>query len=150
MGNKTFLDEYGFAATAKTALNLFEVQSRSSGRTSRMIERLRDGDRVLVGDQKFARWIEDRLAKVGKKDVKVLVVPPSQNPMERYGTSPVGRTFFDHTWIEAFFHRSLDNAARDLQYIQQAMSKDWPDQTNPLADKSGWSMNEFHLKTPSK
>jgi len=122
-----FVDEFGFAAAGLAGLNMFETTMRGSGRTSRMIERLTDNDQLIVATPKERERIERLLRKAGKSKVRVYAVEPTAHPLRYVGTAPAGRTYYEHTWVYAYFTASIVAAARELTSFQREMSKTWPE-----------------------
>ena len=66
--------------------------------------------------------LERKLKEMGKADIKVVVMTPDRNPMERGGTNREGATLFDHTWIEAWWTRKIQAIRDELNGIEDAMS----------------------------
>ena len=119
-------DEYGLTAAAKTGLRIFEMSSRGSGRTARLVERVTDEDQIVVPKREVAEYIRRKLRDAGKK-TRVLVVDRF-NPEHR---AQNGRTFFDHTWIEQYIRDATCRAEDDIEAMQRAMSKTWPEAPKP-------------------
>ena len=132
------MDEYGFSAAARMALQLFETNSRQTGRTARMIERVRDGDLIVTSMGKEALRLERLLKEAKKTGVKIIVCNSDDYPIERARGAIPSRVFFDHSWVLAYFQRELEHADARLERLQREMSKAWPEAPEP--DKSGISM----------
>jgi hypothetical protein len=122
----TVYDEYGFGSAANVGIELFATMARGTGRTFRLIERVANGDQIIVADAREAERIRKLLISARKPGVTVLVVPPGECPIHHVSTAPRGRTFYEHNWVYEYWHRVLDAAARDLVIWQQATSKTWP------------------------
>jgi hypothetical protein len=121
-------DPSGHAAAAIAGMELFEISSRRSGRTSRLLELVQDGDRVICHDERHARLVKQQLRDRGKVAVDVGHAPPCRDGLlRRFGTMPKGRTFVDHEWARQFFAAAIDEARGDLTKLLTAMSKTWPD-----------------------
>lgn len=127
------MDEYGYGEVAKVAIQLFEQSARQSGRTMRMIERVSDGDRIVVTTDQERRHIEVRLREAGKTKVRVIVWS-NDGFSDAFRGQPEGRTFFDHTWVHQHFLRCLKNAETDLEHLQRETSASWPEKLE--VDKS--------------
>ncbi len=119
-------DEYGFGAAASAGLRMFDGACRATGRTSRLIERVTDEDQIVCPTSQIAEHVR-RLLHHAKKKTRVIVSPVNEVPMHHAGTAPHGRTYFEHTWVQAHFERALSGAAADLRTFSIAMSKTWPD-----------------------
>ena len=136
------MDEYGLIAAAKTGLKLFEASSRGSGRTSRLVERVTDEDQIVAPTREVSDYIRHRLKDAGKK-TRVFTIPVDRfNPEHR---APNGRTFFDHTWIEQYIRQSICRAEDDLEAMQRAMSKTWPEAPKPDS-MSARVVNEYAVR----
>lgn len=130
------MDEYGYSAAMKAGLAVFEMSGRGSGRTMRMIERAADEDRIVTTTPREAKRIERILRERGKKTA-VVALEPSALPMERLSTQPLGRTWFDHLWQQAYYEHRMAQADSDLEFFQKAVSKTWPEnEADFLADRN--------------
>lgn len=134
-------DEYGFGAAASSALILYEMTQRGSGRTARMIERAQDGDQIVCANGRECDRIFRLLAKARKSNVRVFVVNEN-HPLSRMEPAR-GRTFFDHGWILQHFENALKLAARDLEHFQRATSKTWPEAPPPMDSKAVTYLDTF-------
>ena len=121
------MDEYGFLAVAKAGLRTFEQCCRQSGRTSRMIERVTDDDRIVCSTKAEADRVRSLLIGAGKGKTQVFTLSPKEVPMRRLPPSSRGRTFFDHGWVYEFVLRSIEGAEHDLESFQRETSKTWPE-----------------------
>jgi hypothetical protein len=145
-------DECGYAATLKSSLHYFAINSRQTGRTSRLIERVKDGDQIVAPSAEVARYIERRLREYGKNNIKVFSVSPSEMPLNFVGTAHHGRTFFEHSWVERFFINAIDQAEKQLESYSIAMSKTWPEAPKPqfLPDQPWRGSNPLDRKGGEK
>jgi len=119
------MDEYGHSAAAKAGILMFEMGCRQTGRTMRLIERVTNDDQIVAPTSQVAEHLRRELKRAGKA-TQVLVIEPG-TPMYRAGSAPRGRTWFEHTWTQAFFEIALESAKRDLEHFQRSMSKTWPE-----------------------
>ncbi|MES2068130.1 MAG: hypothetical protein V4522_15870 [Pseudomonadota bacterium] len=101
---------------------VFEQSSRRSGQTEGLLQRARAGDVIVVIAPRERMRLERKLKEMGKADIKVVVMTPDRNPMERGGTNREGATLFDHTWIEAWWTRKIQAIRDELNGIEDAMS----------------------------
>lgn len=136
-------DVYGFSAAAQSGLQLFEIASRQSGRTARLIERVGQYDQIIVPNSQMADEIRRRLRLAGKQTVKVIMVPPNTNPLAHVGTAPLGRTFFEHEWIRCRIAQAIAGAADDIDAMQAAMSKTWPKAPDPSDSQNAELVGRF-------
>lgn len=94
------------SATVDAALN----GARGSGRTSRMVADLRDGDVVVFGGERHARDVE-RVALAAGKRIRCVVVHPGDKSMLDAKLAGVrARVWFDHAWIEDYIRAELRRA----------------------------------------
>ncbi|WP_378952241.1 hypothetical protein [Mesorhizobium sp. ANAO-SY3R2] len=112
------------AAMLAAGLEIYILSSRRTGKTTRMIANLKDGDQVVTLHQKEADRLR-RIFKERKLDVRVITIaePQPHEVLTRVSTaSGRGRTHFDHSWVEAFFSRAIDNAAKDFDSLVSAVT----------------------------
>lgn len=140
-------DEYGFAAAAMVGLHVFETSARSTGRTLRLVERVTDDDVIIVPSAQMARDMERRLRDAGKK-TKVRVVEPGENPLDRQGTMPRGRAFFEHEWVRQHFMRTIEHGVHTLDVWQKAMSKTWPEAPEQIDESGGKISERYRVDLP--
>jgi hypothetical protein len=115
------MDDFGIGVAALGALRAVLMAMRGTGRTTRLIESLQDGDRVVFTNEREARRVE-RLAKDRGKDIAWCVVDPKK-PNDVYGyPQSRGRLRFDHTWLEQYYEAELHSAAIRIRHIQDNAS----------------------------
>jgi hypothetical protein len=98
---------------------MFMHGQRRSGRTTRLIEALQDGDVVLVTDHRYGQHLQHKAKEAGK-DVEICVYPPEPgrmwdnlpNLLSRTGDA---RVMFDHTWVECFIADRINNVGREFE-----------------------------------
>lgn len=119
------MEDFGIGGAARMALQVLEHGSRRTGRTSRLIERVQAGDRIIVATDAEASRLRRLLHIAGKEDVSVRVCPPNRE--ERAwdaGTNPTGITLFETSWVEQWYACRIERAQRDFGELQAALSKD--------------------------
>ncbi len=92
---------------------------RRSGRTTRLIESMQDGDIVLVVDHAYGNMIQQDAKRAGKT-IETYVLPPTPGRMwdsltplmNRAGTQ---RVLFDHTWVECFIAERLNEVEHEFE-----------------------------------
>lgn len=107
------MDEYGIGSAASMGLHLYEASSRGTGRTTRMVERLRDDDQVVCRSAKEAERIR-RLLKDAGKSTKVVSVQHASDLYDRTQRAK-GRTYFDHDWVHQYFVDAVKDAEDNLR-----------------------------------
>ena len=124
------MDAFGIGSAMKSIVRTYIRSSRRTGRTSALVESLKDGDRVVFltnGEGERVRSLcEER--GVG---IRCLVCDPNDiDYVFQHGTSQ-GRTVFDHSWLEEYYQNVIEKAVDRVDYVQ--------------AQSSGYG--EAHLKT---
>lgn len=111
------MDNYG--AVLQTALDRHEGIFRATGRTTRMLNELRDGDRVVVGNMQLARVLRKEIQSRGLSvDCVVIPVEKAQDVMSL--TLIEGRTHFEHSWLFEYYRNALAEANQGLALMQHA------------------------------
>ncbi|MDP1628819.1 hypothetical protein [Parvibaculum sp.] len=124
MSTSNHIDIYGIGIQIRTLVTTWQNYSRRTGRTAQLVDAARDGDRVICHKPSEAVELERRFRLAGKT-VQVCLCDTAENPLAKFGTAR-GRTWFDHGWIETFYGNRLTEAARDIAYLEEAMSKRHP------------------------
>ena len=120
------MDHFNIGAGLLVAANIYFRSARQTGRTTSLIESLKDGDRIVVRNRQEEYYLKRRLEGRGLK-VDILAIPPATpEQLYRHATSQ-GRTIFDHQWLEDYYNitlvsivKSLDNMQRDLSGLGTA------------------------------
>lgn len=106
------------AQALKTALYMFDHGARGSGRTYRMIQGLTPKDVVIVHDTGMRRWMQDEIAKQGKKN-EVFVASPNLQGIDRLICERLAgrnvRLVFDHAWEQRWYEDSIEWASKTLR-----------------------------------
>lgn len=115
------MDHFGIGQAMQGMAHVYCQSARRTGRTTSMMESLKNGDRVVFVDSREA----DRVRKLCRErglEVECFVLPVGrpERLFER-GTSQ-GRTLFDHTWVEQYYMAALERCLRDIDYFQQQTS----------------------------
>lgn len=115
------MDMYGIGSAMKSMIQMYTISARGSGRTTEMINSLKDGDRVYFTESREAERV-GRMCRERKLEITCVVIPVS-NPgrIFEYPTSK-GRSVFDHRWVEEYYSRSVERAEKDIEYFQRQSS----------------------------
>ena len=115
------MDHFGIGQAMKGMARCYFLASRGTGRTTSLLESLKDGDRVCCATGKEADRLT-RMLRERKVDAQAIAVDPNtpQRIFER-GT-PEGRTIFDESWVEQYYLRALEAAAKDIDRLQREAS----------------------------
>lgn len=126
-------DEYGLFAAVKAGFHTFSMMARRTGRTTRMIERIKDGDVLICSTSDERRDLEWRLRQAGKDKVKIVV----QDPTKRFDNPALwtnGEVHFDHWWVEQRIADALKVTEADLLHIRAAIQREYRVDTDPSPD----------------
>jgi hypothetical protein len=117
------MDHFGIEAAMRGMLLTYQRCARQSGRTTSLVESVKDGDRIVFAERREAERVERLLKERGVK-VACIVIDPNdaRRLMERGSLSSDGRTIFDHTWVESFYAQAIDRAASDIDFLQRETS----------------------------
>lgn len=122
-------DFFGIGVALRAMFATYTQTARRSGRTTRLLDCLRDGDRVVVASTAEQRYLMSHVRDRGL-DVAVVCVPPQEFSSGKL--LPIaGRTHLDHGWIEKFYERELNYAERALSEIQERLQRVEPSSDAP-------------------
>lgn len=114
------MDHYGITAGVIGATEVYFRSARQTGRTTSLLNSLKDGDRIVTVNQRQAENLRRQLKLRGLAVTVVVLDVANPKPFE-YGT-PEGRTLLDHTWVEARYAHILEREASNIDELQKAMS----------------------------
>lgn len=107
-------------AALKSMLQIYFSNARSSGRTSAMINSLKDGDVVIFADDREARRVK-RLA--AQRGIHIATSTARLDRPEYYADKiKGGRVVFDHEVIEAFYLREINHCTAFLDRLLEELS----------------------------
>lgn len=112
-------DFFGIGTALRALFAAYTQTARRTGRTTRLVGALRDGDRVIVASVPEQRYLKS-LMRMRGLEVEVRCIPPRDfhpGELERIQ----GRTHFDHGWIERFYEHQLSYAERALAEIEERL-----------------------------
>lgn len=116
------MDFFGIGTALKGCARVYFRSARATGRTSRLVSSLKEGDRVIFANQTEADRVE-HICRVHGKKIKVTVVDPN-NPYRALDLRPgVESTFFDHSWVEQFYFNRIDEACKNLSSMEKHLSR---------------------------
>jgi len=115
------MGHFGIGTAVQAAVSVVMQTSRGSGRTTSLVESVKEGDRIVFADSREADRVR-RLCLEHGVTVECIVVGPDE-PQEVLlkGTSQ-GRMIFDHTWIERFYTLTVERAQAEIDKLEQACS----------------------------
>lgn len=115
------MDHFGIGAAVQGAFEIYVTSARGTGRTTSLIESLKDGDRVIFINSAEARRVEILCAERGLK-IETQVIDPRTPAKVFERNTAQGRVIFDHTWVEEFYRLALQSAGRELDHLQEESS----------------------------
>lgn len=111
------------AAALKTALEMFEMGSRQSGRTERMLAQLKPGHRIICADPREAERLRRQVRERGIKDVVITSADPKlpllAGPFARDRCRP---TTADHDWIYKRFMAAIRDVEASIEHELRMIS----------------------------
>lgn len=118
-------DFWGIAPALKSSVDLYFSVARQTGRTTRLVESLKTGDRVIVMKIDHGRHIQ-RLCKERDVDITFSVIDVNDySKLYSLGTSE-GSTIFDHVWLEFFYKNELERLGKFIEESESRLSGyDW-------------------------
>lgn len=126
------MDEHGMGSAALSGLRLFEMASRRSGRTTRMVAMAGDNDVIVCINGREAQRVERMLREKGKK-TRVTHCPASLDALADIRPAMDGRCLPDHSWVYEYFVGAIERAERDLASVRQIVGREAPDTDVPFA-----------------
>lgn len=115
------MDHFGIGAAVQGALRILAVSARRTGRSTSLLDSLRDGDRIVFLDAAESQRMA-RLARERKLQVECIVLPVDCAEGLFHRPPSDGRTLFDHSWVEAFYMRAIDQCEKQIDHLQRESS----------------------------
>lgn len=115
------MDHFGIGAAMKGMVLAYCSAARSTGRTTSLVESVKDGDRIVFAVHSEAKRVE-RLLRDRGVDVQCIVV--SVGDVGDLCRQPIskGRTIFDHTWLEQYYQKSINLAIEHIDRLERESS----------------------------
>jgi hypothetical protein len=115
------MDHFGIGQAMRGMALAYFTTSRRSGRTTSLLESLKDGDRVVCASTQEAELLVRKCRDYRLKVACIVIDPKHPEDLLQHGTSE-GRTVFDHTWVERFYLNSLEATNRAIDTFQRETS----------------------------
>lgn len=117
------MDFFGIGSAVRGALEIYFRSARGTGRTTALLNAVKDGDRVVFLHIQEANEFR-RLCREQGKDVIALVCPlkDMSRLFERGSPSGDCKTIFDHSFLEALYRHRVDEIEREINGLQVALS----------------------------
>ena len=115
------MDHFGISAGLLGAAEIYFRSGRRTGRTTSLIESLKNGDRVACASVAEQRRLLQLCSQRGIT-VEIVHLDPAR-PWEIFDRGPsAGRTLFDHSWVEQVFRNAIEQCAKDIDHLQRESS----------------------------
>ena len=115
------MDHFGIGRAMKGMAMLYFQSARQSGRTTSLLDSLKDGDRVCFSVPAEAKRFR-LLCRERQLDVQCIVLDPARMHHLLDGQKSKGRTLFDHTFVEDRYQLALERCERELDELQALAS----------------------------
>lgn len=116
------MDHYGIGTAIQGLVRIYTETARRTGRTTHMLESLKDGDRVVCLESSPEAKRLERLARERGLKVQFISISPKQPGKLFESGTPLGRTIFDHSWVEQYFQLGIDRLVDDIDRLQRETS----------------------------
>lgn len=122
-------DDYGIGSTAVVALRLYDMQSRRSGRTTRMLERVKSGDTIVVSSPEQIRAIERVMREAEIENVRIIAINPRdsldaiEHRLRNVTAGRSGRVLLDHTVVLNFYMDAIGNVEQFIDALVERNSR---------------------------
>ena len=97
------------------ALRMYELGARRSGRTTRMVEQVREGETVVCLNEQHARNVRQALQEKGLRDIRVTTCAPNMGNFISTTAGNSGRIHLDHCWVHEWYSAAIIAATRELE-----------------------------------
>jgi len=117
------MDHFGIGTGVAGAAKVYFQSSRRTGRTTSLVDSLKDGDVVVFLNEREGQRVKS-LCKDRGVDIEIVVCNPAMPERLFTQYAPLGdeRFLFDHSWVEAFYMRAIDRAQNDIDRFQKEFS----------------------------
>mgnify|MGYP000302334208 CR=1 FL=1 len=116
------MDAFGIGAALQGTQQVYFRSARQTGRTTALLESLKPGDHVVCADAKSVARYKRLIEELGVKNIRLSVVAVNDPQSLFEKPTAEGRTVFDHTWLELFYTRQLEEATRFIDKLQREAS----------------------------
>ena len=116
------MDFFGIGQAIQGAVQIYFRSARATGRTTVLLDSVKEGDRIITSTREEAHRLE-HILRDRKLNVQCLRVDPRypEKVWEQYGRSE-GRTIFDHSFIEEHYLACIEEAGERISGVEKAAS----------------------------
>lgn len=115
------MDHFGIGAALQGMAQMYFRSARQTGRTTSLVESVKDGDRIVFMDVKEANRVR-RMCELRGLVVECVVFDPETPDRAFERGTPVGRTLFDHSWVEQYYRNAIGKAKREIDFFERQSS----------------------------
>lgn len=115
------MDHFGIGAAMKAMTLNYTYSARRTGRTTSLVESMKDGDRIVFAERREAERVERLCLERGVK-VECIVIDPRDPGRVMERKQPEGRTIFDHSWVEHYYMHAIERAGDTLDRLERETS----------------------------
>lgn len=115
------MDHFGIGAAMYGMARMYCQSARRTGRTTSLVESVKDGDRIVFTNSKEAEHVR-RLCLERGVQVEVMIAEPHQQERVFERGTPEGRTLFDHSWVEQYYLNAIERAQREIDHLERQAS----------------------------
>ena len=118
-------DPFGIGRALQHGLRMFMHTTRRSGRTTDMLNMVREDDVVVTSMRQEAHRLQNLVNRRGFKNVDVVCVEPRGlgAVYERLAARRPRRVIFDHLFFETYYSYMVDQAFEDLSRFKDTLDK---------------------------
>lgn len=116
------MDFFGIGNTIKGMMEVYRRSSRATGRTTSLVESVKDGDTIIFSNHNEAERVK-RICLDRGVDANCVFLNYKRpyDIFEKVNFSK-GRTIFDHTWLEEFYSYKIGEAIELIDHLQKETS----------------------------
>lgn len=115
------MDHFGIGAAMRGMAMTYIQSARQTGRTTSLVESVKDGDRIMFTDNREAERVKRLCMERGVKVECIVVSPQKPEGVFQLGT-PQGRALFDHSWVEQYFLNAIERAQQEIDFFERQSS----------------------------
>lgn len=115
------MDHFGIGAAVRGSVLVYMSSARGSGRTTSLVESVKDGDRIVFASAREAQRV-GRLCHDRGVSVACIVVDPREPQRVFECGTPVGRLIFDHGWVEQYYLQAIERAQAEIDHFERQAS----------------------------
>jgi hypothetical protein len=115
------MDHFGIGSAIRALVVTYFQFARRSGRTTSLVESVKDGDRILFADRREADRVSSLCTERGVR-VECLVIDPRTPERIFEHSTPTGRSIFDHSWVEQRYLEAVKHTQQEIDNLERKAS----------------------------